>query len=260
MLWIFNVVYNSFRARVYFTEKFFLQNVDFEKKIVDELKKKLDNSGDSSSSNNENQIENNQELPQNTDCHETPPERFNQPPKNKKSGFAQYADEENPNEIAERNVNIEMASKNKNESLDLANITFNKIAQKKNSFKFNFLEYCLHYLFCFRKSEKVKQKISMLENSEDFYDYYLDINNYIKKMIEIDFIKLIVFRNEDRIALDYFTPSLKTDYSLNYLHKIQKLYSNNFSIQDQEEFLNSISNMKIKDKDFIEKMLSFYKK
>lgn len=41
ILYCFNVVYNSFGARVYFAEKFFIKNMEFEKNIRDELKKKL---------------------------------------------------------------------------------------------------------------------------------------------------------------------------------------------------------------------------
>ena len=57
---------------------------------------------------------------------------------------------------------------------------------KKNSFKFNFLEYFTNTLCCFRKNEKVNIKNILLDNSEDFCEYYLDINTYVKKMIEID--------------------------------------------------------------------------
>jgi hypothetical protein len=41
ILYIFNTIYNSFGARVYFAEKFFIKNQKFEKEIVNELNKKI---------------------------------------------------------------------------------------------------------------------------------------------------------------------------------------------------------------------------
>ncbi len=41
ILYIFNTFYNSFRAQVYFSEKFFIKNPIFEDKIISELNKKL---------------------------------------------------------------------------------------------------------------------------------------------------------------------------------------------------------------------------
>jgi hypothetical protein len=43
LLYLFNVIYNSFGANVYFAQKFFVNNSDFEDKMKEELKKKLGN-------------------------------------------------------------------------------------------------------------------------------------------------------------------------------------------------------------------------
>lgn len=40
ILYVFNVIYNSFGARVYLASKFFMKNFDFEKVLIDELDKK----------------------------------------------------------------------------------------------------------------------------------------------------------------------------------------------------------------------------
>ena len=41
ILYFFNSFYNSFRAQVYFSEKFFIKNNIIEKKIIEELENKL---------------------------------------------------------------------------------------------------------------------------------------------------------------------------------------------------------------------------
>lgn len=41
IVYVFNVIYNSFGARVYFTEKFFSHNALFETRLKEELEKKL---------------------------------------------------------------------------------------------------------------------------------------------------------------------------------------------------------------------------
>lgn len=41
ILYIFNVFYNSFGARVYFAEKFFMKNNYLQNKIVNEIKNKM---------------------------------------------------------------------------------------------------------------------------------------------------------------------------------------------------------------------------
>jgi len=41
ILYIFNTFYNSFRAQVYFSEKFFIKNSNFEKRVIKELKNKI---------------------------------------------------------------------------------------------------------------------------------------------------------------------------------------------------------------------------
>jgi len=41
ILYFFNTFYNSFRAQVYFSEKFFIKNNAFESKINEALKKRI---------------------------------------------------------------------------------------------------------------------------------------------------------------------------------------------------------------------------
>lgn len=41
ILYIFNTYYNSFRAQVYFSEKFFIKNNALEQKIIEEFKNKI---------------------------------------------------------------------------------------------------------------------------------------------------------------------------------------------------------------------------
>lgn len=41
LLYVFNMIYNSFGARVFFAEKFFFKNEKFQREVVAELHKKI---------------------------------------------------------------------------------------------------------------------------------------------------------------------------------------------------------------------------
>jgi hypothetical protein len=130
---------------------------------------------------------------------------------------------------------------------------------KKNNFEYNFLEYfLLNTMCCFKKNHKVSKKNILLENSEDFCDYYLDINTYVKKMMEIDLLKLYVIKNKKELdAIENFKPALKSGYSEKYNEKIEKMYSNRVS-KDLESFSDSIKNMKTNDDRIFREFLDYY--
>lgn len=165
---------------------------------------------------------------------------------------------------SQRNINS-----NKVHVQDKPIIEFNKLESdneetvpkknKKNNFKFNFLEYfLLNTMCCFRKNEKVSKKNILLDNSEDFCDYYLDINTYIKKMIEIDLLKLYLIKNRDDLkAIENFKPAMKSDYSANYNEKIEKMYKNLMD-KDLKNLNENIKNMETRDNRIYKMILSFY--
>lgn len=135
------------------------------------------------------------------------------------------------------------------------------LGQKKNLYKYNFLDFVFKKCLCYSKKRKneIKIKSELLDNSDDFYDYYLDINTYLKKMIELDFIKLFVIKDrEDLLVLDKFNPVLKNDYSKNYSEKIEALYRNKLESSETEELLESIRNMKNDDNRIFNALLSYY--
>lgn len=119
----------------------------------------------------------------------------------------------------------------------------NKI--KKNTFRYNFFEYILvNFCCCFYKNKRTIKKQILLDNSNDLSDYYMDINLYIKNMIEIELIKNVIFQNNKEIKsiLNYFKPVLKDEYSQKFNNKLSKLYNNRFDEAELEDYINSIKN------------------
>jgi hypothetical protein len=175
-------------------------------------------------------------------------------------------EKENAPSSSQRNLNqLQVQEKpiefNKMESnvCDNTNSTTIIKQNKKNNFKFNFFEYFwLNSICCYRKNEKINKKNILLDNSEDFCDYYLDVNTYIKKMIEIDLLKLYLIKNKDDLkAIENFKPAMKTDYSEKYNDKIEKMYRNLMN-KDLESLTENIKNMETKDDRIYKEILSFY--
>jgi hypothetical protein len=149
---------------------------------------------------------------------------------------------------------------NKMFSLDIdnTNVKEKQHLEKKNSFKFNFLEYCLYNVFCI-KNKKFKTKARLLENSMSFYDYYLDINSYVKKMIEIDLLKLYLIKNqEDLTVINNFKPALTNNYDEEYLTKINENYINRIKYHEQDNLLQNVTNMTTNNSNIYKTLLSFY--
>lgn len=121
---------------------------------------------------------------------------------------------------------------------------------KKNIFKYNFFEFILlNFFCCLRKNKILQRKQNLLENSNDFSDYFMDINFYIKSMMELDLIKKYLFTNDKSILnfINNFKPVLKEDYSESYSKKLTELYSNRISNIELESYLNSIKNNRLNE-------------
>ena len=89
----------------------------------------------------------------------------------------------------------------------------------------------------------------------------MDVNVYIKNMIELEFMKNIIFKNNKEILniLNIFKPALKEDYSQKYNNKLSKLYSNKFSETEFEGYLNSIKDISLNNyTDFISEIANYY--
>lgn len=157
----------------------------------------------------------------------------------------------------------ENSDKNFNVKMHNISTSHNKIKQKKNDFNLNFIEYCVFYLYmCFGKRQysRIHNKMSLLENSSDFADYYLDVNTYIKKMMEIDLLKIYVIKNKEELNfIDNFKPSMKHTYSDLYQEKLNNLYQNRLTNNKQDEAIENIRKMKIEDPRIYENILSFMK-
>jgi hypothetical protein len=263
ILYLFNSVYNAFGARVYFTEKFFMKNQSAQAKIVQGLRNKLERSGGNSSN---------------------PPQEINQIDVNpsyelkgvNQDGFIRYVGEnsETMNKNKEghgvemmdihikENIN---ASDNKNaiNSASLNETTsHSKIVNQKNNFKYNFFEYIFYSYFCCmrnRKKQEVRQKSELLKNSESFLDYYLDVNTYVRKMIEIDMLKLFLLKDkEDFEVINNLTPVIKNDYAENYENKINSMYKNRTQLSETDELLENIRYMKSEDSRVYKALLAYY--
>jgi len=87
----------------------------------------------------------------------------------------------------------------------------------------------------------------------------MDVNIYIKNMIELELIKKIIFKNDKQIIsmLNYFKPALKNDYSQKYNDKLSKLYSNKFYESEIEEYMNSIKDLSL-NSELLNEIRSYY--
>jgi len=131
---------------------------------------------------------------------------------------------------------------------------------KKNSFTYNFFEYILLcFCRCIFKNKKFIKKQDLLKNSNDLSDYYLDINIYIKNMIELDLIKHAIFSNNKNLKylLDNFRPCLKNDYSERFNNRLSNLYANKLTENEMENYIGSIKEHS-SNFDFINQIKSFY--
>ena len=87
----------------------------------------------------------------------------------------------------------------------------------------------------------------------------MDVNLYIKNMIELDMMKTLIFGNDKNILKIFsnFKPSLKAEYSETYEKKLNNLYSSKISEDDLKDYLDGVKDGKL-NKDFLNE-LKFWK-
>ena len=131
---------------------------------------------------------------------------------------------------------------------------------RKNYFIYNFFEYIYSKVFlCFCKSKIIEKKEFTLKNSIDLTDYYLDVNLYIKNMIELDIIKTLIFGDDKNMLKIFsnFKPNLKVEYSEAYQKKLNDLYSSKISENELNDYINGIKNVKYVNKEFLNELKFF---
>jgi hypothetical protein len=271
LLYIFNVIYNSFGSRVYFANKFFIPPSDFQLKIKEDLQKKIDTLihckfeenkiNHINHINHNNHNENNQIEDPNYENNRI---NFNHPVKpdskiiqldildkshtnsktenHSQDKNKQYInlDEDKNNSSGENkinnfnNINFEAPIKKNLNSRNVENLNTQSIG---NNLDYNFFEY-VFYTFCSKKNkQKILKKYMLLESTQNFYDFYMDINTYIKKMMELEYLKYHLITSESHLnIIENFQPTFKDSYTENYGEAIFELY-------DTVEKSASISNV-----------------
>jgi len=112
---------------------------------------------------------------------------------------------------------------------------------------------------CVYKNRKIQRKQALLESSNNLSDYYMDVNIYIKNMLEMDLIKKILFNKDKNLSLllENFRPILKDDYTYKYINKLSSLYKNNISDREIEGYVESIKRHS-SNIDFLKELSCFY--
>ena len=120
------------------------------------------------------------------------------------------------------------------------NDSFNYEIDKKDILYYNYNKneyniYFISYIFgkIFQKLNCCKSKISksyeLHESTCSFYDYYMDINTYLKMMIEFDIVKGIVLGKKKNSLLKKFRPIITRKYKIIYNEKLEDFYTEKFS-------------------------------
>ena len=98
---------------------------------------------------------------------------------------------------------------------------------RESGFKLNFSEILCKCI----KTQKKNIRLELFLNANSFYEYYLDITTYFKKMMEIDIIKYFLFTQNERelisilsnpdltVSNEFLTYKLKSHYK-NFNHKV----------------------------------------
>lgn len=105
---------------------------------------------------------------------------------------------------------------------------------KKNRFALSYITYISNKFFskfgCCQK--KLSKNYQLLDSTVGFYDYYLDINNYLKMMIEFDLVKHMLLNKRKTNMLSKFRPIISKRYKSFYQEKLENLYNEKFSNND----------------------------
>jgi hypothetical protein len=300
LLYIFNVIYNSFGSKVYFANKFFIQPTNFELKVREDLFKKIDEikkaefknsppDGGGGGLGHVNEYAGIDHHNQNDDRgeHQNIPNLNDKPEFINKSDltrninnkllkniemkpmktmktmktikevesenytnnkeYINFSEEKNPNNphlhiFNKENLNI-LNKKSQNTNNIDQDVNLRKLNNNcaSNYFDYNFFEYLI-YPLCSRK--RTLQKSKFLESSQSFYDFYMDINTYIKKMMELDYLKYRIIRNEAELkVLENFRPVLKDSYKENYGESILELYDSELKSESISKVYSGINEM-----------------
>jgi hypothetical protein len=111
---------------------------------------------------------------------------------------------------------------------------------RKNNFKIFFWDYLVGGLFQACKCQRKTKKYELYKSTENFYNYYMDINNYLKVMVEFEIIKSIVLSKAHKSMLSKFKPYLKGNYQSLYKDKLQNLYQQTFNKDEIKKILTGI--------------------
>lgn len=100
--------------------------------------------------------------------------------------------------------------------------------------------------------------MNSVENSSALCDYYLDINTYIKKMIEVDLIKVLLSEKQpDEIkVIESFKPYLRSEREMKYYLAIRNLYNKHYNFGEIEEIVEEVKNLKTTNQNFYEALVA----
>jgi hypothetical protein len=104
----------------------------------------------------------------------------------------------------------------------------------KNEYHIYFISYLFgkicQKLNCCRS--RISKTLDLHDSTCSFYDYYMDINTYLKMMIEFDILKAIVLGKRKSGLLRKFRPIITKKYNVIYKEKLEDFYVENFTNND----------------------------
>lgn len=150
-------------------------------------------------------------------------------------------------------------SQTPNEGIREMSSTPMKRTFKKIKFEYNFFEYLCFNLCSLKKKQKIEEKSMILESAENFFDFYMDITNYLKKMIELDFLKRYVVKNENDLKLiENFHPMLKPSYVETYGESIFDLYNYDYKMASISQVIEIIKTSENPNPEILKNLLKYY--
>jgi len=99
--------------------------------------------------------------------------------------------------------------------------------------------------------------MNFLESTDELYNYYLDVNIFVKKMIEFDIMKSMFLKSSDSSFLEGLNPSINKNYAKYFKDLLNDTYKKSYTHEDKERSIKNLTAIEnISPKPF-EKILMF---
>jgi len=99
--------------------------------------------------------------------------------------------------------------------------------------------------------------MNWLNSTDELYNYYLDVNIFVKKMIEFDIMKSMFLKQSDCDFLESLNPTINNNYAKYFKDLLQDTYKKSYTEEEKNKTVSNLNSIDVTNSKPFEKILMF---